>query len=648
MHGARRHPGLRLPVAALLALLLPGVPGPAAGGDAAAATPRRVVLRRLFAGPAPAVPHSSVTTCIIGRTRRASIGCPARNAAAPGSLASGPIEIPRGAVLAVGLALVPRSPRARREARGCEFVLLADGDGDGKTVELLRRRVAARLPDGGWLDVEVPLDRFAGRRVSFVFEARCPGTEGGKPSPLAPVWGDARILGPGPVVPPRNIVVVSLDTMRADILGAFGSPWPTSPNIDRIALDGTAFERISTTYPSTLVSHLSLFSGLWPSEFMAPGEDYPMRGLPAGATTLPELLAGDGWTTAAFTEDGFLVADLGFQRGFDAYTEFVGPAGDAPGAGAPSRSSRGWTDAFRNMAGGDGERTFAEARRWIRDHRRDAFFLFVHTYEVHSPYTPPPEFDIFSPPTSTPGVPHADALAAGTRNKFLYAGEVLLADTLVAELVAELAETGLLDSTILVLVADHGEGFGEHGLTGHGNSLHEELLHVPLVIRAPDLVAAGARDTTPGSIIDIAPTILALVGRPRFPGHSGQPLGARDEGAGDRAIYAELRGDAFPFEKDGPGKRRVEVAVRRGDRKWILRDDEPGRDAVFDLAADPGEAAPGTAPADLAAGRAAALSYRSAAARRRAGFGIEGGAPAAPLAVEPSVEEKLRHLGYLR
>src|SRR5262249_29376716 len=150
---------------------------------------------------------------------------------------------------------------------------------------------------------------------------------------------------------------------------------------------------------------------------------------------------------------------------------------------------------------------------WLSRHRDERFFLFLHTYQVHAPYTPPPAYDRFSQPhPQPPPVPGQKPPPQWERDHELYLGEVLYTDAELTKLLDGLDALGLADATVVTLTADHGEEFGEHGLPGHGKALFEESLHVPLIVRAPGIAPAGARVPALASLIDVVPTALELAG----------------------------------------------------------------------------------------------------------------------------------------
>jgi arylsulfatase A-like enzyme len=463
-------------------------------------------------------------------------------------------------------------------------------DEDGGQKVLLRRALdpETRRHDRAWVDAEVGLERWATRSVRLRFRTEYEAGAG------LPRWGDPTIVVPPPSaapVPRRNLLLVSLDTLRADRLGCYGYKRPTSPVIDALAAEGAVFERAYAAYPQTDGSHASMLTGLAPCLHGVSGA--PRVALRRDAETLAEHLRAAGWATGAVTEDGMVSAASGFSRGFETWAEHrpVGFTADA-------RS------------------TFADGIAWMRRHRRRPWFLFLHTYQTHQPYRPPPGY--------------LDLVAGGggkdPADSLLYDAEIRYTDELLGDVLAELAAMREADDTLIVLVSDHGEHFGEHGLYGHSNSLYDELLHVPWVLRAPGLVPAGKRVSTTVGIVDLVPTLLDLldVEPPKWShGRSVVPL-LNDVTMPPVLLFA-----------DGMGSR--EVAIRSLDWKWIVR--RPGGPArVFELAKDPGEDKP------VVVQRASLLAE----------YDEQCDVPPAPPLDEADVPpdaatvQKLRSLGYLQ
>jgi len=359
----------------------------------------------------------------------------------------------------------------------------------------------------------------------------------------------------GAAAAPRTpIVVLSIDTLRSDRLPAYGSTRVATPAIDRLARDGILFEHAFSQVPLTLPSHLSMFSGLLPAAHGVrdnTGYRFDASAHPWAPTALREA----GYRTGGFASAFVLRPETGFAAGFETYDADLdlGTSSDLAGAQRPGRV------------------TLERAIAWLRAHRNETPFLFVHLYEPHSPYRPEPPFDrLYGDP---------------------YDGEIATADALVGELLAELEALGLYDRALIVLLSDHGEGLGDHGEKEHGLLLYREALQVPLVVKLPGAARRGERIDAPAQTLDLAPTLLAVAGLPsddRLEGVDLREIGRRDAPA--RSIVSEtfyprlhygwnelVSVVEFPYQLiDGPDPELYDLA-RDPASKRNLRDEERRR-----------------------------------------------------------------------
>jgi arylsulfatase A-like enzyme len=408
---------------------------------------------------------------------------------------------------------------------------------------------AARLDDRTWKEVRVSLEAFAGRTVQLTFAARrAPNATGW----ALPLWADPTVWATRPNAHRINVVLISFDTLRARSVSAYGCARETTPSLDqRIAARGVVFDDAMSTAPHTLASHLSLMTGVYPPVH---GGATPARApLDVRLGTLPQSLRAAGYETVAFTEDGWVLPLTSDRRGFARYVE---------------------NEDVRHLSGTIAA-TFGQAMEWFRAHHDLPFFLFLHTYEVHSPYLPPPPYDRMFLAPEIHDDPPATALLR-------YEEEARYADDTLAALLDELDALGLGTRTLVIVLADHGEEFYEHGGAYHGLQLYGESIDIPLLMRLPGVVPEGQRIETAVSIVDVAPTILDLVGASPIPGADGVSLmpllRVLPDALPPRTLFAETG------LRDRPGVQMV--AARTARHHCITRPDEPFE--CYDRSADPG------------------------------------------------------------
>lgn len=283
---------------------------------------------------------------------------------------------------------------------------------------------------------------------------------------------------------PRGVVLISVDTLRADHLQTYGYRRPTSPNLDLLGADGVVFNRTYASSPWTLPSHVSLLTSLFNINH---GVHRPTDRMDESLVTLTEVLRQNGFSTSAIT-GGTLVSYLyGFSRGFDTYKE---------GDGAMD---------YNNSA----ELVARSAAEWIENNKEKNFFLFLHTYQVHTPYdTPSPYGAMFLDPDAVWKRAHTTEIFNGKKSIFkelsdaerrnligLYDAEIRYSDeALLKPVVEKLKALGLYDDSMIIFTSDDGEEFFEHGSWDHGVHLYDESLRVPLVIKFPRSRFKGKND----------------------------------------------------------------------------------------------------------------------------------------------------------
>jgi arylsulfatase A-like enzyme len=463
--------------------------------------------------------------------------------------------------------------------------------------------------------------------VALVLLAAACGPEKTEPSPGAatpPAAGSAAAR-----VERANLVLYVVDTLRADHLGCYGHGRPTSPRLDEFAREGVRFAEARAQSSWTKPAMATILTGLHP---VTHGAERRAQGIAPEARTLAERLSEAGYETAMFTTNPTVVEKFGFGRGFDRF-EYVhqlqGRKRRSVDSAAIHRAAVAWLDA--------------------RVEPKRPFFLVVHTLDPHDPYRPQePYRSRFAPGVDVASACcfrgerleslSAEKAAIRRRDSMaLYDGEIAQNDESFGRLVDELRARGLLERSAVVFTSDHGEEFHEHGGWRHAESLFEEVLRVPLVVRLPGGAPAGAVVQDPADQIDLAPTLLELAGvaaAPELPGASLLPAISGGE-APPRESLAWLRHPAFDV-----------AAIRDGDWKWLRHEGtqraatgEPA-EALYDLAADPGER---VNLLEAEPDRRRALELRVKEARAR----LTRRESAREVEIDPELDRELRALGYL-
>ncbi len=467
------------------------------------------------------------------------------------------VQLPSKALLefAYGLTADP--------APGTRLELVLTIQGSSRTVWSQTLPTPERTP-GTWQDVSLELEGDSGK-ARLEFRMSVDGT----PRPLAEevVFADIVITTPTPTPSPPNLILISLDTLRASSLGMYGYERPVSPGLDRIfSTEGVIVERHIANAADTLFGHTAIFTAERPDTALIPDAEH-QRVIADWLPSMTDILRANGYRTAAFTENAYVGASYGFSRGFERYVEITEI--DDP-----------------EEAGGHIETTFGAASRWIDDHRDDPFFVFIHTYEVHTPYNPPEPYRerFAATPQST--------LTASDRD--LYDAEIAYTDEQTTRLLEHLKQIGVLDRSLLVITSDHGEEFGEHGARYHGCQLHDEVIRVPLLMRAPGILPAGVRRAGQTSQVDLMPTLLDLLEIPRpvdLTGRSAAEHLRSGEELEVRDIFSEARGQSLiPVTRGESSWISPSFGVTRGNLRLIQQRTPSGlRYELYDLSQDPAE-----------------------------------------------------------
>jgi len=402
---------------------------------------------------------------------------------------------------------------------------------------------------------------------------------------------------------PANVVLITLDTTRADRMGFLGSQRGLTPNLDALAEQSVVFTRAYSQVPLTTASHATILTGTYPQFNHVNDFGVPLdKGLPDA----PEILRTHGYRTGAFV--GSLVLDPvegtapGFDRGFDTYD-----------AGFHIRRPK--DDRYKTVERRADE-VVARALAWVKKSPRGRpLFLWVHLYDAHDPYDPPEPFK--SRYSAEP-----------------YDGEIAYVDSAMGKLLEQLRASGLYENTLIAVMADHGESLGAHGENEHGVFLYDETIHVPLLFKLPRESYAGKRIEARAELVDVAPTILQVVGLAAPKAMQGESLAgmwkaAAGERMAERPAYAE---SDYPHKAFGWSSLR---ALRSGKYLYI---DAPRRE-VYDQVGDPGSehnlAASAPAVADTLKSQLIAFRQKTSAS----------GAGKANL--DPQEQEKLSALGYV-
>ena len=377
-----------------------------------------------------------------------------------------------------------------------------------------------------WEDADVDLSRWSGRTVKLRFR-----TESGQPGVVG-LWANPLVTGAARTARP-NVLIYTIDTLRADHASLYGYVRDTTPFLKKLGASGVVFEDCQAQATWTKPSIASLMTSLYSFTHGIVGD---ADTIPAGASTLAGQLRAAGYVTASIVATPFVGRATGLERGFDYLFE----------SPVVIRQHNRQTDRDTDSAALN-----RVVFPWLDRHHNEPFFLYAHATDPHAPYGPPPPFEgKFDNPSETAGFDHNYARFVSNRehggaavlspemcekagvhpNKFIhdamdrYDGEILHNDWSLELLVEKLKHLGVLDNTLLVVISDHGEEFWDHGWTGHGQSVYQELTHCLLLMWNPALLRSPRRIAEPVQLIDVMPTILDLIGLKTPPIAEGQSL----------------------------------------------------------------------------------------------------------------------------
>jgi len=514
------------------------------------------------------------------------------------------VAVPQSARLDFGIG-IEGEPSATRPPP-VQFSVEVLSDEERTTIFSETLKPKQELAEPRWVDASVDLSDLAGSNVRFVFRTESNHGAHVEASdtvvPLidwSPVWSSPILYSTQPAREDTrpNVILISLDTLRADHLGCYGYHRNTSPNIDKFAEEAFLFENCIAPSSWTLPSHASLFTGLHPSVHGAVLYPHGSR-IMEREITLTELAREGGYLTAAYTEGVYVRAALGFAQGFELYSDGLCPDE---------------AHVLRALVLSAAEKTFHHSLQWIERYNEFPFFLFVHTYQIHGPYKPPGRFatmfdsgyvgpvgkTVFSPNKSSYGADriHLEAL---------YDGEIAYTDEIVGTFLERLRQMGLLENTVVAIFSDHGEEFWEHEGFGHTRTLYDEVLRVPLIVRVVGKDPPARRIRRQVSLTDLYATVLDILRishdvpadcsslKPLM----GEP--SRQNRYSRKIVVSELVLEHPPtavptmgHRKRTSGRRAAAPwnmhSVRTEAEKYILTSEGNNREELYDLEADPGE-----------------------------------------------------------
>jgi arylsulfatase A-like enzyme len=386
----------------------------------------------------------------------------------------------------------------------------------------------------------------------------------------------------------RHIVVISMDTARADHFGFLGNENRYTPRLDELASESITLTDYMTVAPTTLASHTSLFTGRYPHHHGTPRNGFMVH---RENEMLPELLKQIGFHTAGFAASFALSGRFDFAQGFDHYDEQFDVLIGQRGIDQNQRSAADTTEAVIRYLDETGI--------------PDRLFLFVHYFDPHQPYSAPAPFDRVYDPLGSDELPpirtlrapsssltRAEKLRYAGRHALHYAAEISYMDQQIGRLLDDLRERGVLDDALLIVTSDHGETLWEHGEQfDHGGAVFQTTIHAVCLIRLPGANRAGAQVGQPTTNIDIAPTVLEFLGVATPSEVDGEPIDLRRAGAPSRQRlrFGQATKPWSEADEDQPWMNaRMKRFVRRGSFKFIQT---PYRETeeLYDLVSDPGE-----------------------------------------------------------
>ncbi|HJS74456.1 MAG TPA: sulfatase, partial [Vicinamibacteria bacterium] len=460
------------------------------------------------------------------------------------------LQIPRNPLLtfALGIASIPSGgSETGSSGFAASHVRFTVRGGEKEADQILFEREIHASRRDRWLPQSLDLKRWAGREIWLVLQTTIPGDDGSAgPPPIAGVFGDPVLHDRGAYRASKGVVLISIDTLRRDHMSLYGYPRRTTPGLEALARESVVFEDAVSTSSWTLPAHASLLTSTAPAVHCATSSKVGLRALLPG---LPRLLRAAGYFTQGIATHVYLSREYGFGEGFDRH---------------------------RYLPETRAEEVTNQAIHFLEGKGDSDFFLFLHYYDPHWHYDPPPPYDrAFDPgyEGSATGIwwdfKEQDASSIAPEDlhhiRALYDGEILYTDREVERLIQEMKRLGVFENALVVVTSDHGEEFLDHGAWEHQKTLYEEQLRIPLLIKLPGSSVSSQRVKGQVSLIDVAPTVLDVVG-----------IGAPETFEGRSLLDAARTGEAAESEAWAETEHTLD-----GSRKIAARRGDSGEKAIF-------------------------------------------------------------------
>ncbi len=471
----------------------------------------------------------------------------------PNTYTSRRVIVPASARLNFGTALDQTFTRTTKDT--VRFEILLDRGKEQELIfsDVLEPKSLRRRHTGSWKDHSISLASYEGQHVRFVFRTTIGSDDENSNRGrirTAPLWGNPTLFAGKPkrTVDTPNMIVISLDTLRADHLGVYGYDRNTSPNIDRFAENAFVFEYCISPTSWTGPAHASLFTGLNPAVHGVGG--YQNHRLGETAVTFAELAQRAGYLTVGYTDGGAVAGTAGMAQGYDLYWD-----------------NRKGAAQFQGIS----ENQYYLAVKWLGLHRDHPFVMFFHTYEIHNPYDPPSPFlERFKTGTKNYAEGRSKSRKHVLENVGLYDGGIAYTDSVMGFFFDWLDENGLLENTAILLLSDHGDEFWDHGGSQHLSTLYDELVRVPFILRLPGASPRGGRIERMIGLSDGFATLLDLLDISYDAPLDSSSVLPLLEGGAATSSFDRVSVEGFVFSER---LNRMTVAHRTADFKYIARAD---------------------------------------------------------------------------